>query len=124
VLTVDPKTYQIVVDSGNQEKIQFTITNADGTPYNGTGATFQFVVKDSLDDLIANAKVNINSTTNAAQFDVTNAATGIVVVELLPGNTNTLGGKVYHYGFGVTDAAARPHLPRRGLIEVRKSVTL
>ena len=50
MLIIDPQTYETIIDAGDQERIQFTLTNSDGTAFNGTGATFELTAKNSLDD--------------------------------------------------------------------------
>ena len=122
MLVVDTQTQDILIDAGCQEKVRFTLTNSDGTPYNGTGSVVSFVVKESRDDLLTAAKINVDSTANPGQFDLSQISVGIVDVEFLPSNTSTLGGKTYHYGFGVVDAAAKPHEPRSAFFTVRRRV--
>src|SRR3990170_3989759 len=104
MLIVDPQTHDIVIDSGCQEKIQFTMTNVNGLPYDpGIGALFSFIVKESLDDAIGAAKINLASNVNPTQFDLTMISAGIFTVELIPANTSALGGKTYHYGIRIVD---------------------
>jgi len=122
MLIIDTQTQDITIDSGCQEKVRFYLTNSDGTLYNGVGALVRFVVKESRDDLLTAAKVNVDSTTNPTQFDVTQLNLGIVDVEFLPSNTSALGGKTYHYGLGVVDTGGKPHEPRSAFFTVRRRV--
>ena len=123
MLIIDPQTYETIIDAGDQEKILFTLTNSDGTPFNGTGATFELTAKHSLDDAIAAAAFRITSSGQPTQFDLTNVATGIVIIELLPANTSGLGGKRLILGLRVTGGDAKPHTPRVASLIVRKNPT-
>jgi hypothetical protein len=120
MLLVDQQTYDIKIDAGDQERLTLTFTNADGTPWNGTGAALEFVVKESLDDLIASPAIKITTAANPTQWDVTNIATGIAILEFLPANTSSLAGQ-FHYGVKATGADAKPHTPRRAAFTVRKN---
>lgn len=123
MLIIDPQTYETTMDAGDQEKIQFTLTNSDGTPFNGTGATFELTAKNSLDDAIGAAAFRITSSGQASQFDLTNVATGVITIELIPANTSGLGGKRLILGLRVTDSATKPHTPRVASLIVRKNPT-
>lgn len=122
MLTVDPQTYDVGIDAGDQEKLQFTLTKSDGTPYDGSGAVFTFLAKQSLED--ASPVISISSVSQPAQWDVSQVSVGIVVLEFVPANTNALGGSKLHYGLKVLDGTSKPHTPRQGLFTVRKNAVL
>jgi len=121
---VDQQTFEITVDAGDQDKVKFTLTNSDGTPFNATGATFEFTAKASLEDALGSAALRITSAANPSQFDLSQAATGIIVVELFPANTSALGGRRYYYGLKMTEASGKVHTPRVAQLVVRKNPTL
>lgn len=122
MLTVDPQTFDLGIDAGDQEKLQFTLTKSDGTAFDGTGCVFTFLAKQSLED--ASPVISISSVSQSAQWDLTQVNLGIVVLEFLPANTSTLGGAKLHYGLKVLDSVAKPHTPRQALFTVRKNAVL
>jgi hypothetical protein len=121
---VDQQTFEITVDAGDQDKVKFTLTNSDGTPFNATGATFEFTAKSSLDVALASAELRLTSAANPSQFDLSGAATGIVVVEFTAANTSALGGRRYYYGLKMTEGSGKVHTPRVAFLIVRKNPTL
>jgi hypothetical protein len=123
VLIIDPQTYEVTMDAGDQERIQFTLTNSDGTAFNGTGATFELTAKHSLDDAIGAAAFRITSSGQPSQYDLALVSVGIIIIELLPANTSGLGGKRLTLGLRVTDSATKPHTPRVSSLIVRKNPT-
>jgi len=121
VLEVDQQTYNFAVDAGDQEKIKFTLFNADGTPFVGGSGTIAFIAKRSLDDTLGEAVISITSNIQTNQWDLTNWDTGIAILELLPANTSALAGERLQYVARVLDSSSKPHTPRRGLMTIRKN---
>lgn len=125
MLIVDQQTYQITIDAGDQEKVRFTLTNSDGTPHNGTGASFEFTAKENLDTVIGSAEIRITTALNPSQFDLAQIASGILDLEFLPANTSGLGGKQVTYGLREVDSLGKPHTPRGPTaMIVRKNPTI
>lgn len=120
MLEIDQQTFDFEIDAGDQERIKFSLFNADGTPYNGGTGIISFIAKRSLDDAIGAAVINVVSNVGA-QWDMTNWTTGIAIFELLPANTNTLGGERLYYVARVIDSSSKPHTPRRGQMTIRKN---
>jgi len=121
MLLVDPQTYDMTIEAGDQEKIKFTLTDSTGAAYNATSCAFSFVAKASLDDAIGAALINVSTGANPTQWDLALASTGIIVLTFLPANTNLLGGRRLVYGLKMTDALSAPHTPRVATMVVRKN---
>ena len=121
MLEIDQQTFDFGIDAGDQEKIKFSLFNADGTPYNGGSGIIAFIAKRDLDDAIGAAVINIVSNVQVAQWDMSNWTTGIAILTFLPANTNTLGGQLLKYVARVIDSSGTPHTPRRGQMTIRKN---
>lgn len=123
MLLVDPQTYDVILDENDQEKLQFTLTNADGSVFNANGSVATFIAKRSLDDNISAAVMNISSAVQVTQWDFTQAASGIIVLEFTGANTAGHGGETLLYGLKLVDGTAKVHTPRRGRMIIRKNPT-
>ncbi len=122
-IDVDPQTNDVGIDAGDQESLTFTFTNTDGSPWDGTGATLEFIVKSTPDDPLSSARLKITTVLNPAQWNLSQIALGIAGMEFLPENTSGLAGDRYYYGVKATGTDLKPHTPISAFFEVRKNPT-
>lgn len=87
--TIDPVTGALEMDRGDFVNPRLTITDSAGSPLNVTGATFKLTVKSSLEDALAAALFQLST---PADFDVSGAATGIIVPLILEAFTQGMAG--------------------------------
>jgi len=116
--SIDPVNGDLEMDRGDFVDPKLTITDAAGNALNVTGATFRLTVKSSLDDALASALFQIATPSG---FDVTAAASGIVVPLILESYTQGLAGD-YIYDVEVVLNGQTTTLVRAALFRVLKDV--
>jgi hypothetical protein len=119
-LSVNVNTLEIVASRGDDHKVRFTVKNAAGVAYDVSANTFTFTVKASLDDAIGAAKFQRASPAGSG-IDLTNAASGIVDVNILPANTGGLAGN-YFYDLQMVESGLT-YTIAQGRFRVSKEVT-
>lgn len=120
MLTVNAQTYAVVVHRADDQTIRFTVVDSTGAAMDVSSGTFKFTVKQNLDDAIGDAQFQLTSPA-ANGIDLTNAATGVVDVNIGTGDTDSLAG-VYHYDLEMT-LATKVRTLRQGLFIVQKDVS-
>lgn len=118
MLITDPLTNDIDMDRGDYFDPEFTITDADGVALDVSTATFLLTVKASVDDVIGSAVFQLAP----GDFDMTNAASGIVKAQGLETLTQSLDGD-YLYDLEMTLAGKTRTVVRPALLRIRKDVT-
>lgn len=88
-LTVNNNTGRITISRGDDQTIRFTVKNSAGVAYDVSSNSFKFTVKQYIDDLIGAAKFQ---KTSGDGIDLTDAATGIVDVNVADTDTSALAG--------------------------------
>lgn len=116
--TIDPLDGSLEMDRGDFVNPKLTITDAAGNALNVTGATFLLTVKSSLDDSLAAALFQLST----GDFDVTDAASGIVVPLILETFTQGMAGD-YVYDVEMVLAGKTTTLVRAALFRVLKEVS-
>ena len=116
--SIDPVNGDLEMDRGDFVDPKLTITDAAGNALNVTGATFRLTVKSSLDDALASALFQIATPSG---FDVTAAASGIVVPLILESYTQGLAGD-YVYDVEMVLSGQTTTLVRAALFRVLKDV--
>lgn len=117
--TIDPLDGSLEMDRGDFVNPKLTITDAAGNALNVTGATFKLTVKSSLDDALAAALFQLST---PGDFDVTDAASGIVVPLILEANTQGMAGD-YVYDVEMILDGKTTTIVRAALFRVLKEVT-
>lgn len=117
--TIDPLDGSLEMDRGDFVNPKLTITDAAGNALNVTSATFKLTVKSSLDDALAAALFQLST---PGDFDVTDAASGIVVPLILEANTQGMAGD-YVYDVEMVLDGKTTTIVRAALFRVLKEVT-
>ncbi|HEV8455342.1 MAG TPA: hypothetical protein VGQ24_10640 [Gemmatimonadales bacterium] len=117
--TIDPLNGDLVMDRGDFVNPELRITDADGVALNVTGATFKLTVKAALEDSLAAAMFQLVS---PGDFDLSGAATGIVVPLILETFTQGLAGD-YSYDVEMVLGGKTTTLVRAALFRVLKEVS-
>ena len=117
--TIDPLTGDLETDRGDFVDPKITILDANGNALNVTGATFKLTVKSSLDDAIGAAVFQIVS---PGDFDLSGAATGIVIPLILETQTQALAGD-YIYDVEMVLGGKTTTIVRAALFRVLKEDT-
>ncbi len=120
MLEVDPLNGNITMDRGDYFDPQFTVVDAAGTPLDVSAASFTLTVKKSIDDAIAAAIFQL--TTGASQFDMSQAAQGIVKVKGLETLTQSLSGD-FQYDCQMILASLTRTIQPAARLRIRKDVT-
>ena len=120
MLTINANNYAVTITRADDQTIRFTVTDSAGAVVDVSSGTFKFTVKQSLDDAIGDAKFQKTSPAGSG-IDLTNGATGIVDVLLVPVDTSTLEG-LYYYDLEMT-LSSKVRTLRTGLFMVRKDVS-
>lgn len=115
--TIDPLNGDLVMDRGDYVDPKLTITDAAGNPLDVTSATFLLTVKASLEDSLADALFQIG----VGGFDVSGAASGIVVPMILETYTQALAGD-FIYDVEMTLSGKTTTIVRAALFRVLKDV--
>jgi len=118
VYTIDPLNGDLVLDRGDYVDPKLTITDAAGASLNVAGATFRLTVKASLDDSLASAIFQISTPSG---FDVSQAASGIVVPLITEALTEALAGD-YYYDVEMVLSGKRRTIVEPALFRVRKDI--
>ena len=116
--SIDQGNGDLEMDRGDYVNPKLTITDAAGNALNVTGATFRLTVKSSLDDALASALFQIATPSG---FDVTAAASGIVVPLILESYTQGLAGD-YVYDVEMVLSGQTTTIVRAALFRVLKDV--
>lgn len=84
--------------AGSQWTCSYQLQNDDGTLFNITGMTFEFVIRPTASDITAPALVTVNSTAATVQGYITvTVATATLLVVLSPTATALLGQSSFPY---------------------------
>jgi hypothetical protein len=119
VYTIDPKNNNLELDRGDYVDPKLTITDANGNALNVAAATFKLTVKSALEDSLGAAVFQIVS---PGGFDLTGAASGIVIPLILETLTQALAGD-YVYDVEMTLGGKTTTIIRAALFRVLKDVT-
>jgi len=135
MITFDPGSSEIALDRGDDQPATLTVILRSGlylalvpgealqsgdVAQNVTAGTFKFTVKFSLDDVIGSAK--FQKTSPAANgIDLTDAATGKIVVNFIPSDTQALAAG-YYYDLEMV-LAGKTRTLRAGRFTVTKDVS-
>lgn len=117
----EPMWSSMTLTRNTDEPIRLTVYDEAGAVINLTSAKIYFAIKNDLDDDDDVATLLINSTTNASNFDLTNAVTGVVDVNLTPAQTILLSQSTrYYFAFKVILANGKVKAPAAGEIQVKE----
>ena len=120
MLTINANNYAVTITRADDQTIRFTVTDSAGAVVDVSSGTFKFTVKQSLDDVIGSAA--FQKTSPAVNgIDLTNGATGIVDVGIVPADTDDLAG-LYYYDLEMT-LSSKVRTLRRGMFWVKKDVS-
>lgn len=119
-LTVNADTGRVEIARGDDQTIRFTVTDSTGAVVNITAGSFAFTVKESIDDAIGSAMFQKTSPAGSG-IDLTNGASGIADVSIVPADTSTLAG-AYVWDLQMTLSGLVRTLAG-GVFFVRKDVT-
>lgn len=86
------------VRTGEHKVLRFTVTNADGTAKDITGASIYWAATAPNGTTALIEK----SSDNSGETDLTDAATGIFLVNLVPADTSSMDGGRYKHSAQVT----------------------
>lgn len=75
------------MQNGGANTVVFSIQNADGSPYNITGLTWEYVVRRDASDAFTASVIELTSTPNAQGVVTPNVTDSTVTVTLYPAAT-------------------------------------
>jgi hypothetical protein len=78
------------IPSGSLYRASFVLTNADGSLYNISAATFEYVVRIDANDSSTTPLIKLTSTSSAAGVLTVNTGTSTVTVTINPAGTSGL----------------------------------
>lgn len=117
MLTFNSNTREIVItrgDGGVQNGLLVTVRNSAGALLNVSAASHRFTVKESIDDVIADAIFQLTNPA-ASGIDLTSAASGLVTVVFPPTYIEAMaGGYVYDYQITFADGSVATPLSPNG----------
>jgi hypothetical protein len=102
--------------AGDSKNITVTVTNADGSPIDLTGATIKWALKKRVS---SPADITKETNTNAG-ISVANPTTGVFLIPLKPDDTKDLSGVFYHEA-EVTDGVGNVSTVLTGEVTIHKS---
>lgn len=114
----EPVIFNFTVVSGTTEPMRFLIFDEQNVPVSLVGAKIWFTIKNALSDLDEAALVFINSTDDAAQFDVTAGISGSYDLTLTYAQMTLLVADNYEWCHKVHLADGRYSEPTRGTVYV------
>ena len=85
---IDNETYFIIeIDYNSTFDLKFEITDENGAAKDVSDLTkVHFTAKSSLNDTDAAALININSSANSSQFNISSASSGVIISSLTAAN--------------------------------------
>lgn len=114
----------IEIYAGNYRKIQFTVVDGDagdGSAKDLTGNSARFSMAKQKADGSYSRSAEVDKSTSGSEVTITDAANGVIEVELVEADTLTLKG-TYHYELELVDGSGNTLVVSVGEVEVLVNV--